>query len=61
MDKVIFVGDKQPHVVRSGQRIDEQKGTLATPQWEYRVRPSVSRSQLADIQCMKRTIRAGEL
>ena len=51
---------EQPHGVASGQRI-EQSFSQCTPQWKYGVRPSVSRSQFADIQRKKRATPAGEL
>ena len=50
----------QPHVVASGLWI-ELSLSQCTPQWKYRVGPSVSRSQLADIQRKKRATPAGEL
>ena len=57
----MWLASDQPRVVQSGQWIDEGSGTLATPQWKYRVGPPVSRSQLADIQRTKRATPAGEL
>ena len=51
---------EQPHVVQSGRWI-ELSHNQCTPQWKYRVRASVSRSQLADIQRKKRATPAGEL
>jgi hypothetical protein len=50
----------QPHGVQGGQRI-ELSLSQCTLQWKYRVGPSVSRSQLADIQRKKRATPAGEL
>jgi len=49
-----------PHVVACGLWIERQIANLP-PQWKYRVRASVSRSRLADIQRMKLATRAGEL
>ena len=52
--------NEQPHVVASGQRIELSLNQY-TPQWKYRVGPSVSRSQFADIQRKKWATPAGEL
>jgi hypothetical protein len=50
----------QPHVVASGLWT-ELSLNQCTPQWKYRVGPSVSRSKLADIQWKKRATPAREL
>ena len=50
----------QPHGVVVGLRI-KLSLNQCTPQWKYRVGPSVSRSKLADIQRKKRATPAGEL
>jgi transposase InsO family protein len=58
--RCVLWANVQPHVVQSGLWI-ELSLSQCTPQWKYRVRASLSRSQLADIQRKKRATPAGEL
>ena len=56
----MWSASEQLHVVASGRWIELSLNQY-TPQWKYRVGPSVLGSQLADIQWKKRATPAGEL